>query len=170
MPNPISDGPGATNGRGLATVTSLLDRCPLDTPKVATMPPAPAPEQIVAARNASLPSNASAREGAAGTTASAGTASAGTATAGANPTVIPLSTKADPASRLAEELGRGATLETAAKRARVSLELAEVMVEHFEREGRLSSATSLCASGLGLCGGGSSAQARLYCAGCPLVP
>lgn len=73
-----------------------------------------------------------------------------------------------PLYRLAREIERGATVNVAAKRAGLHPDIARVMVDYLERSGRLESAASLCSSGLGACGGGTSAQVQVHCAGCPL--
>ncbi|MDO5034908.1 MAG: hypothetical protein Q4E01_05945 [Actinomycetaceae bacterium] len=78
-----------------------------------------------------------------------------------------MSTK-PPLYRLIGELQAGSTLESAASRAGLRLEIAEVMVDHLRRSGKLDSAGSLCASGLGACGTGTSDQVKIHCAGCPL--
>lgn len=76
--------------------------------------------------------------------------------------------KEPPLQRLLAEIGRGATVPAAAERAGIRPEIAELMVDYLERSGRLQSATSLCSSGLGACGTGTSDQVRIHCAGCPL--
>nr|MDK8532785.1 hypothetical protein [Gleimia europaea] len=73
-----------------------------------------------------------------------------------------------PLYRLMDELRQGATLESAAQRAGLRVEIAQVMVDHLNRSGRLQSAGSLCSSGLGACGGGTSQEVKVHCAGCPL--
>ncbi|MGO3797103.1 MAG: hypothetical protein ACTJGR_08295 [Pauljensenia sp.] len=72
--------------------------------------------------------------------------------------------------RLFQALHRGATVNAAAVEAGVPLALAEVMVDEMRRTGLLEDATSLCASGLGACGGGDSEEVRVHCAGCPILP
>ena len=72
--------------------------------------------------------------------------------------------------RLFQALRRGATVNAAAVEAQVPLALAEVMVDEMRRTGLLEDATSLCASGLGACGGGDSEEVRVHCAGCPILP
>ncbi|QWW19850.1 hypothetical protein I6B53_01600 [Schaalia sp. 19OD2882] len=64
---------------------------------------------------------------------------------------------------------KGRTVRAAAAEAGVSVALAEVIVDEFRRTGLLDSADSLCASGLGACGGADSAEVRLHCAGCPVM-
>ncbi|HHT40854.1 MAG TPA: hypothetical protein GX000_04360 [Actinomyces sp.] len=76
--------------------------------------------------------------------------------------------KEPPLQRLLAEIGRGATVPAAAERAGIRPEIAELMVDYLERSGRLQSATSLCSSGLGACGTGTSDQVKIHCAGCPL--
>ncbi|MDO5048588.1 MAG: hypothetical protein Q4D87_01730 [Actinomycetaceae bacterium] len=73
-----------------------------------------------------------------------------------------------PMQRLLTELGRGATVASAAERAGIKPGIAQIMVDYLERTGRLQNATSLCASGLGACGTGTSDQVKIHCAGCPL--
>lgn len=75
-----------------------------------------------------------------------------------------------PRQRLYLALRRGATVRAAAAGAGVSEPLAEVMVDEMRRTGLLDRAETLCASGLGACGGGTSDEVRVHCAGCPLVP
>lgn len=74
-----------------------------------------------------------------------------------------------PRQRLYVALRQGVTLKAAASMAGVSQSLAEVMVDEMRREGLLERAESLCASGLGACGGGDSDDVKIHCAGCPLV-
>lgn len=71
--------------------------------------------------------------------------------------------------RLYLALRQGATVNAAASQAGVSLALAEVMVDEMRRVGLLDRAETLCASGLGACGGGDSAEVRLHCSGCPIA-
>lgn len=68
-----------------------------------------------------------------------------------------------------EALHEGATMQAATASSQVSPALASVIVDDMKRRGMLQDATSLCASGLGLCHGGKSPEALLSCAGCPLV-
>ena len=72
--------------------------------------------------------------------------------------------------RVQTRLQSGATIEAIARLEHISLPLAQIMVEELTRSGQAIGAESLCASGLGLCGGGTDEAARLYCAGCPLIP
>lgn len=73
--------------------------------------------------------------------------------------------------RVQAHLRAGASVQTIATAEGISVSLAEIMVEDLRRRGLATGAESLCASGLGACGGGQpSPQAALYCAGCPLVP
>lgn len=72
--------------------------------------------------------------------------------------------------RLYVALRRGATVNAAATEAGVNPALAEVMVDEFQRQGLLDRAETLCASGLGACGGGDSDEVRIHCAGCPIIP
>ena len=67
-------------------------------------------------------------------------------------------------------LRRGATLNAAAAQAGVDLVYAEIMCDEMKRQGLLDRAESLCASGLGACGGGTSDEVKIHCAGCPIVP
>lgn len=70
--------------------------------------------------------------------------------------------------RVVARLHAGATVESIALNEEISPGLAQLMVDELERRGMLMSATSLCASGLGACGGVDTEQVRLHCAGCPL--
>lgn len=70
-------------------------------------------------------------------------------------------------------LGRGATLEAAARIAGLSMEQAEMMVDHLRRAGTLISAGETAGSGCvdGACSTPEeqlSDEQRLHCAGCPL--
>lgn len=76
---------------------------------------------------------------------------------------------ATPKQRLYVALRRGATTTAAAVQAGVSLSMAEVMIDEMQRQGLLDRAESLCASGLGACGGGTSDEVKIHCAGCPIV-
>ncbi|WP_240623070.1 hypothetical protein [Schaalia canis] len=67
-------------------------------------------------------------------------------------------------------LRRGATLNAAAAQAGVDLAYAEIMCDEMKRQGLLDRAESLCASGLGACGGGTSDEVKIHCAGCPILP
>lgn len=90
---------------------------------------------------------------------------------GAGPVVGPTGQRGTGArQRLFQALRSGATVNAAAVEAGVPLALAEVMVDEMRRTGVLQDATSLCASGLGACGGGDSDEVRVHCAGCPLLP
>lgn len=71
--------------------------------------------------------------------------------------------------RVKARLRAGATTQTIANLEGISPGLAELMVEDLKRRGMVMSAESLCASGLGACGGGDSDEVRLHCAGCPLI-
>lgn len=93
-------------------------------------------------------------------------------TRGLDPRVQPAS--ASPSQRFTIALGRGATLQAAANIAGVSLEQAQVMVEHFRRLGTLIQANQTAGS-TGCVEGAChtpveqlSDQQRLHCAGCPL--
>lgn len=70
--------------------------------------------------------------------------------------------------RLYIALRQGVTLSAAASMAGVSQSLAEVMLDEMRRQGVLERAESLCASGLGACGGGTSDEVKIHCAGCPI--
>lgn len=74
-----------------------------------------------------------------------------------------------PRQRLYVALRAGSTLTAAAAQAGVSLSMAQIMVDELERTGLLQRAESLCASGLGACGGGTSDEVKVHCAGCPIV-
>lgn len=76
---------------------------------------------------------------------------------------------ATPKQRLYVALRQGATVSAAASRAGVSLPMAEVMIDEMQRQGLLERAESLCSSGLGVCGGGTSDEVKVHCAGCPLI-
>lgn len=71
--------------------------------------------------------------------------------------------------RLYVALRAGSTLNAAAAQAGVSLSMAQIMVDELERTGLLQRAESLCASGLGACGGGTSDEVKVHCVGCPIV-
>lgn len=83
---------------------------------------------------------------------------------------VPALRPAGARQRLFLALRRGATVNAAAAEAGVSPALAEIMVEEMTRQGLLGRAESLCASGLGACGGGEGEEVRLHCAGCPILP
>ena len=70
--------------------------------------------------------------------------------------------------RVVARLRTGATVESIAVNEGISSGLAQLMVDELRRLGVLMSAESLCASGLGACGGADNDQVRLHCAGCPL--
>ncbi len=72
--------------------------------------------------------------------------------------------------RVRARLIAGATLDSIAAGEGISPALAEIMVDDLERRGLAASAGSLCSSGLGACGSGSSPATAVTCAGCPLVP
>lgn len=72
--------------------------------------------------------------------------------------------------RLFLALSRGTTVNAAAAEAGVPAQMAALMVDEMQRQGLLGRAESLCASGLGACGAGAGEEARLHCAGCPLLP
>lgn len=66
-------------------------------------------------------------------------------------------------------LRQGATVNAAAAFAGIRAELAELMVDEMKRQGLLDRAETLCASGLGACGGGTSDEVKIHCAGCPII-
>ncbi len=72
--------------------------------------------------------------------------------------------------RVKSRLFEGATIVGVAAAENISVGLATIIVEDLGRRGLVSPAESLCASGLGACGGGKSAQVAIHCAGCPLLP
>lgn len=96
-----------------------------------------------------------------------------------------------PITRLLCELERGATMEAASRRAGLRPEIGAVMVDYLQRSGKLTQAGSLCSSGLGACGAGTSDSSEqrvqtlapvgegesgetkrtmaLHCAGCPMA-
>lgn len=78
-------------------------------------------------------------------------------------------TQGTPRQRLYLALRQGATLSAAATQAQISEAMAEIMVDEMKRQGLLIQAESLCASGLGACGGGTSDEVRIHCAGCPIL-
>lgn len=61
-------------------------------------------------------------------------------------------------------------MDSIARQEQISPALAQIMVEELSRSGRVMEANSLCASGLGACGGGTGDAVALHCAGCPLIP
>ncbi len=73
------------------------------------------------------------------------------------------------ATRLAQSLQEGISVEVASSRQGISASLGHVIVDDLLRRGLLSSAGSLCTSGLGACSGRDSAEAKVICAGCPLA-
>lgn len=73
------------------------------------------------------------------------------------------------AERVRLRLAAGATIQSIAAAEGVSEAFVSVMVDDFERRGLAVSANSLCASGLGACGTGSSPEVALQCIGCPLA-
>ncbi|MCF2706673.1 hypothetical protein I6E29_05250 [Arcanobacterium haemolyticum] len=72
--------------------------------------------------------------------------------------------------RVLAQLRGGATIRSAAAACGVSEIFVSTMADHFERLGMLTSASSLCSSGLGACSADAvlSDEARVHCAGCPL--
>lgn len=71
--------------------------------------------------------------------------------------------------RLANDLQQGLSVPLAAAKEGISASLGQIIVDDLQRRGMLLSATSLCSSGLGACGGGTSPEAKLHCSGCPLI-
>ena len=71
--------------------------------------------------------------------------------------------------RVQARLRTGATVQSIARQEQISPALAQIMVEELSRSGRAMEANSLCASGLGACGGGIGDDVALHCAGCPLT-
>lgn len=71
--------------------------------------------------------------------------------------------------RLSVHLREGKTAASAAAAEGISPALGEIIVDDMRRRGVLTPAQSLCASGLGMCSGGKSQEAKVHCAGCPLV-
>ncbi|MSS84144.1 hypothetical protein FYJ24_05055 [Actinomycetaceae bacterium WB03_NA08] len=67
------------------------------------------------------------------------------------------------------QLHKGMPVERAAAVAGISHSLGEIIVDDMRRRGLLVDATSLCASGLGMCHGAQSPQAHIACSGCPLA-
>ncbi len=72
-------------------------------------------------------------------------------------------------ARLAGRLQSGLSVETAAALEGISPGLGQIIVDDMIRRGVLTSAGTLCASGLGACGGGTGDTVTLVCAGCPLA-
>lgn len=73
------------------------------------------------------------------------------------------------AERVRLRLATGATIQSIAAAEGVSETFVSVMVDDFERRGLAARANSLCASGLGACGVGTSPEVALQCVGCPLA-
>ncbi len=71
--------------------------------------------------------------------------------------------------RVKARLFEGATIVGVAAAENISVGLATIIVEDLGRRGLVSPAESLCASGLGACGGGQGEQVAIHCAGCPLI-
>lgn len=71
-------------------------------------------------------------------------------------------------NRVAADLAEGMSIPGVAAREGISPELGQIIVDDLLRRGVLTSATSLCASGLGACSGGTSPTTKVACAGCPL--
>lgn len=77
-----------------------------------------------------------------------------------------------PYERVVRALESGGTIPAIARHAGVSVSFTQSVVEHFQRLGNATEATSLCSSGLGLCsptGAQPSPEAAIACAGCPLA-
>lgn len=72
-------------------------------------------------------------------------------------------------TRLATHLQSGLSVESAAAREGISAGLGQIIVDDLVRRGLMTSAGTLCASGLGACGGGTGQGVDLLCAGCPLA-
>lgn len=74
-------------------------------------------------------------------------------------------------ARVVARLQMGASTSAIAAAEGITPGLAEIIVDDLQRRGMAIDAQSLCASGLGACGGGPlSDEALVHCAGCPLVP
>lgn len=72
--------------------------------------------------------------------------------------------------RVLRQLREGRTVRAIAATSGVSEVFVSTMLEHFERLGLLDEASSLCSSGLGACSTTElTDEARVACAGCPLV-
>lgn len=71
--------------------------------------------------------------------------------------------------RVRGRLRQGATAGAIARAEGISQVLAQIIIDDLTRRGAVGEAQSLCSSGLGMCGGGASDQARIHCSGCPLV-
>lgn len=72
--------------------------------------------------------------------------------------------------RVRARLRTGATTSAIAQLENISPELAQLIIDDLTRRGLASPAESMCASGLGACGGGEGPNVALHCSGCPLVP
>lgn len=73
------------------------------------------------------------------------------------------------AARLIADLSQGMSVPVASTRQGISVALGEIITDDLLCRGVLQSAGSLCASGLGMCGGATSNEAKVHCAGCPLL-
>lgn len=73
------------------------------------------------------------------------------------------------AGRLSVSLAAGMSIPAAAAKEGISADLGQIIVDDLLRRGVLTSASSLCASGLGACAGGNSPTVKVACAGCPLA-
>lgn len=85
----------------------------------------------------------------------------------------PRSPKGPPPSltaRVQTRLEEGGTVTSIATSENITPALAAIMVEDLMRRGLVTPAESLCASGLGACGGGAGPEVAIHCAGCPLIP
>lgn len=72
--------------------------------------------------------------------------------------------------RVLRQLREGRTVRAIAATSGVSEVFVSTMLDHFERLGLLDEASSLCSSGLGACSTTElTDEARVACAGCPLV-
>ncbi|MFC2435058.1 MAG: hypothetical protein ACFNPY_09450 [Peptidiphaga sp.] len=72
--------------------------------------------------------------------------------------------------RVLRQLREGRTVRAIAATSGVSEVFVSTMLDHFERLGLLDEANSLCSSGLGACSTTElTDEARVACAGCPLV-
>lgn len=72
--------------------------------------------------------------------------------------------------RVLAQLQEGRTIRAIAATTHTSEVFVATMLEHYERLGMLDRAESLCSSGLGACHTTDlSDEARIACAGCPLV-
>lgn len=123
--------------------------------------------RLAAVRGTGVRASAGSGVRASGVGAGAGSVPAGPA---GNETVLSLpKVSGSPRQRLYVALRLGATVNAAAAMAGVSVPLAEVMIDEMRRQGLLERAESLCASGLGACGGGTSDEVKIHCAGCPIL-